>query len=572
VSTLGRIESVGVARAASYGPSAGLSRSRAAVSGGIHDEFAARGFLEPLPILSAPQCRSFLRAARRAWRTPPADWGKGHAVTSRAFYEIACHPAIVETVVALLGEDVMLWGASLQTRRGGKFHPWHSDIESCEPAAKTVSVWVSIEHTSRESAMMVVPGSHRLGVSIQEMRQRLGKPRDTTSGQDVVAWAKELGERDAELVALEMEPGEALFFDGRLWHGSRNESPRTRHALLLQYATPDTPIRIPDFNHLDWPFRRLEQPRPACIMIHGSDRSGGGGVNRMVPPPLDGEAGPRLQLSGGRVHALRTPLEPDPNEPWKAYPIFRGATADLRDLTAHASTLKHKQCPHPPHRHVEEEILLVLSGEVDVILPDTAPSRGGNDRHRLRAGEFVYYPSNFSHTLETISPEPANYLMFKWQTDGVEPAAGALTFERFDALDRSGEPAGEGFRPRRLLMGPTQQLRKLECHVSTMTPGAGYEPHIDAYDVAIVVLEGEVETLGQRAAANDVIFYPAGSSHGMRNVSGASARYLVIEYHGSRSGMPNALAKPVSLWTKVRDPQRWKRKLKHISERLRGEL
>jgi quercetin dioxygenase-like cupin family protein len=358
------------------------------------------------------------------------------------------------------------------------------------PDAKTVSVWISIEHTSADSAMMVIPGSHALGVSIQEMRQRLRKEREKTDGEEVVAWAKQLGGAEAELVAMEMSPGEALFFDGRLWHGSRNQSTRTRHALLLQYATPDTPIRIPDFDHLDWPFRQLEHPRPACIMIHGSDKMGGD-VNRMVSPPVDGEAGPRLQLANGRVHSLRTPLAPDPHEGWKAYPIFRGTTADLRDLTAHASVLKHKQCPHPPHRHIEEEILIVLAGEVDVILPDTAPSRGGNDRHRLRAGEFVYYPSNFSHTLETVSTEPANYLMFKWQTDGVEPAAGALAFGRFNALDRPGESPQQGFRPRRLLMGATQHLHKLECHVSTMTPGAGYEPHVDAYDVAIIVLEGE---------------------------------------------------------------------------------
>ena len=573
MSSIGRIDSRRPAGLDSYAAPSSLQAAARSSIGGIREEFAEKGFLDPLPILTAAQCRQFLRAARRAWRTPPLDWSKGHAVTSRAFYEIAAHPAIVETVVALLGEDVMLWGASLQRRTAGKLHPWHSDIESCHPDGKTVAAWISIEHTSRESAMMVIPGSHRLGVSIQEVRHRLGKDRAKTSGEDVLAWAKERcdGEADAaaELLALEMSPGEALFFDGRLWHGSRNESTRTRHALLLQYATPDTPIRIPDFNHLDWPFRQLQQPRPACIMINGRDNTGGN-VNRMVSPPLDGENGPRLQL-GSRVHDLKVPLAPDPDEGWKAYPIFRGATADLRDITAHASVLKHKQCPHPPHRHIEEEILIVLAGEVDVILPDTT-ARGGNDRHRLRAGQFVYYPSNFSHTLETISSEPANYLMFKWQTDGAEPRGGALEFGQFDALDRSIHPGGEGFRLQRLLMGPSEHLRKLECHVSTLASGAGYEPHVDAYDVAIVVLEGEVETLGQRAAAHGVIFYPAGSSHGMRNPTSSPARYLVIEFHGSRSAMPNALPNPPSLWVKLRDPQRWKRKLRHILKRLRGEI
>jgi quercetin dioxygenase-like cupin family protein len=530
---------------------------------GIREEFSDRGLLGPLPILNALECRRFLAAARQTWRTPPLDWSKGHAVTSRAFYEIAAHPAIVETVVALLGEDVMLWGASLQTRAAGKTHPWHSDIESCHPQGKTVSVWISIEHTSAESALLVIPHSHQLGVSIQEMRHRVGKQRDQTSGDDVLAWARQREPR-SELLAMEMLPGDALFFDGRLWHGSRNQSPRTRRALLLQYATPDTPIRIPDFNHLDWPFRQLDQPRPACIMIHGSDKAG---VNRMVCAPLLGETGPKLQL-GSRIHALKVPLEPDASAGWKPYPIFRGATADLHDITCHASVLKSRECPHPPHRHIEEEILIVLAGEVDVILPDTADA-SGNDRHRLQRGQFVYYPANFAHTIETVSAEPSNYLMFKWQTDAGE-AGPPLAFGRFDALDRSNDPMAEGFRPRRVFMGPTQHLRKLECHVSTMSAGAGYEPHVDAYDVAIIVLEGEVETLGQRAAAHSVIFYPAGASHGMRNAGPPPARYLVIEFHGSRSAMSSALPNPPSLLTKLRDPQRWKRKLRGLYRRFRG--
>jgi uncharacterized cupin superfamily protein len=215
----------------------------------------------------------------------------------------------------------------------------------------------------------------------------------------------------------------------------------------------------------------------------------------------------------------------------------------------------------------------VLEGEVDVILPDTADARGGNDRHRLKRGQFVYYPSNFAHTLETVSEQPANYMMFKWDTDSREPggAAAAMKFGRFDALDSTQHPeVGAGFRLGHLLDGPTECLRKLQAHVSTLLPGAGYPPHVDAYDVAIIVLEGEVETLGQRVAPHGVIFYAAGESHGLRNPGSTPARYLVLEFHGSRTAMKHALPNPPSLFTKVTDPQRWKRKLQQFARRLRG--
>jgi mannose-6-phosphate isomerase-like protein (cupin superfamily) len=188
----------------------------------------------------------------------------------------------------------------------------------------------------------------------------------------------------------------------------------------------------------------------------------------------------------------------------------------------------------------------------------------------LRAGQLVYYPANFAHTLETVSAEPANYLMFRWQTDSVAPDS-TLRFGQFEVFSpaQRGE-VDDGFKTRRLFEGPTGQLGRLQCHASTLTSGAGYEPHVDAYDVAIVVLEGEVETIGERVGPHGVIFYPSGEPHGLRNPGEAIARYVVFEFQGSRSALTAALPKPPpSLLTKLRDPRRWKRKLKYLLGRIR---
>jgi hypothetical protein len=42
-----------------------------------------------------------------------------------------------------------------------------------------------------------------------------------------------------------------------------------------------------------------------------------------------------------------------------------------------------------------------------------------------------------------------------------------------------------------------------------------------------------VETLGEEAGPNSVVFYAAGEKHGMRNVGDVPARYLVFEFHAS---------------------------------------
>lgn len=265
----------------------------------------------------------------------------------------------------------------------------------------------------------------------------------------------------------------------------------------------------------------------------------------------------------GRAYPLRIPL-PAEEKGWKPYPIFSGSTPNLESLSCHVSVLTQGHCPHPPHKHREEEILLLLTGEVDLTLPG-APARTGAGRTRLRPGQFVYYPADFAHTLTTASAEPANYLMFKWH-NGVAAATKPLAFDRFDAADTlENSEIPQGFRWHLVFEGPTAWLRKLQCHVSTLTPGAGYESHIDAHDVAIVVLEGEVATLNERARPHSVIFYPAGEPHGMYNSGSSTAKYIVFEFHGDQLAAEDAFRRRVlNLLAKVRDPDRWKRKLRRL--------
>lgn len=241
-----------------------------------------------------------------------------------------------------------------------------------------------------------------------------------------------------------------------------------------------------------------------------------------------------------RIYSLRIPLLPDEAKGWKPYPLFEGYTANLQSLSCHVSVLTKDHCPHPPHKHTHEEILLLLSGEVDLILPDAR-----DVRQRLKSGEFVYYPTNFAHTIQTVSEDPANYLMLRWCADPTGIGS-QISFGRFCAFS-PGEPSGleDAFRTHLVFEGPTAYLRKFHCHTSTLAPGAGYDPHSDAYDVAIIILEGEVETLGERLGPHSAIFYLAGEPHGMRNPGEATAKYIVFEFHGSATALFGVRAKEV---------------------------
>ena len=84
----------------------------------------------------------------------------------------------------------------------------------------------------------------------------------------------------------------------------------------------------------------------------------------------------------------------------------------------------------------------------------------------------------------------------------------------------------------------TPSLSRFASHVTVLQPGAGYEPHADPYDVAILLLEGEVETLDRRVGAPTFIYYGAGELHGLRNVGTSPARYLVFELQAGNPAQP----------------------------------
>jgi len=496
--------------------------------------FNERGYLEPIQTFSRAECRRLLSALQRH-PSAAAYWEKGWATVAPAFYALATHERILDLVTALLGDDVLLWGASLQTRTPRAVHPWHTDIESSDPRSETASVWIGLAHTNVGSSLKVVPFSHRFGAPLQQVMQEHGSDRGAVTDADVRRWARELDSR-SDVISLDSTDGQAVVFDGRLWHGSENLNRRgTRHAVLLQYATPRTRIRIPNLQRLAWPFELQEVPKAPCLVVSGRAPIT---PNLVVPGPVAAESGTLALRS--RVHRLHLPLEQDPSVGWKPHPLFKGATADVRMIGCHASVLDPGRQPHPPHRHEDEEVLIILDGEADLLLQDSADA-AEIQRHRVRRGTVAYYPAQFAHTIENASERPVTYLMFKWVGDERD-GDGVLPLQLVDGATRANEllERGEGdLETAALWDGGTRYLRHFHAHVSALRPGGGYEPHADAYDVGVVVLDGEIETLRERLGRNDVAFYVAGELHGIRNAGAEPALYLVLEFHGAHSAIPS---------------------------------
>lgn len=479
-----------------------------------------KGYLGPIALLTPADCREVAAHLRRS-DLEPGGWEKARAAQDRFLFDLATRPRILELVTTALGPDVVLWGATAVVRAPAEAHPWHSDIESCGPEGGFVSVWIGIENTSRESSLQLIAKSHLLGASVQELRARHGIAREDATPAALLELVRD-EIPDAELVEPDMSDGDAIVFDGRLWHGTDNRRRRgARTALLLQYAAAARAVRIPDWDELDWPFRIRAEPLPPVLAVSGST---GDSPNHVVPPPV-GWSG-RIRSV---VHGFDLSLADGRSERWQPFPAFHGETPIAEEISCHASVLDGGHSPHPPHTHVEEEILVVLHGEVELVVAadeaDPSPRR-----ERLLPPSLVYYPAWQWHTIRNPGTSPVAYLMLKWR--GRELANGHRLETEVVRVGELGVDAHEGLATQVLLEGPTGCLDTLHSHLSVLPPGAGYEPHVDAHDVAIVLLDGELETLGRRVRPPSIVFSSAGEPHGLRNPGTTPARYLVVELHG----------------------------------------
>ena len=119
-------------------------------------------------------------------------------------------------------------------------------------------------------------------------------------------------------------------------------------------------------------------------------------------------------------HDISLPLDDPGPGGWHPYQQFGEATPSLSFMGCHYSSLGKAHSPHPPHSHIEEELLVILSGEAELVIADDAADPGPRIEP-VTTGQFVYYPAWQHHTIRNTSDSAIAYLMFKW-TNSTAPA------------------------------------------------------------------------------------------------------------------------------------------------------
>ena len=118
----------------------------------------------------------------------------------------------------------------------------------------------------------------------------------------------------------------------------------------------------------------------------------------------------------------------------------------LGEIACHVSVLSAGCTPHAPHKHVEEEVLLILDGGAELVIP-SGPDDSAPRIEPVQPGSFVYYPAFQLHTLRNPTQSPVTYLMFKWRS-GVADMGEPLPARIFE-YERAGlPPAARPMQPK----------------------------------------------------------------------------------------------------------------------------
>ena len=115
----------------------------------------------------------------------------------------------------------------------------------------------------------------------------------------------------------------------------------------------------------------------------------------------------QLPLLGSAAFDWKTVAD-KPTEVGSVRSFFKDRTATLEQLEVHVTTLNPGKSPHPPHRHPNEEMIIVREGTVEALV--------NGEWKRIGPDPVIFFASNQLHGLRNVGSEQAVYHVINWKT------------------------------------------------------------------------------------------------------------------------------------------------------------
>jgi len=87
--------------------------------------------------------------------------------------------------------------------------------------------------------------------------------------------------------------------------------------------------------------------------------------------------------------------------------FFNKATSQLAQFEMHTTALNKDSVSHAPHTHVQEEIIMILRGNVEMFIDGKL--------YKGAAGDLYFLSANVPHALKNIGKEQCEYFAFQWR-------------------------------------------------------------------------------------------------------------------------------------------------------------
>ena len=97
-----------------------------------------------------------------------------------------------------------------------------------------------------------------------------------------------------------------------------------------------------------------------------------------------------------------------PNDFGSQRQIMRSPTATLDELEMHVTTLLPGKNSHEPHRHANEELVIIREGTLETFANNTWKTVG--------PGSVIFNASNELHGVRNVSQAPVTYHVINWKS------------------------------------------------------------------------------------------------------------------------------------------------------------
>lgn len=209
--------------------------------------------------------------------------------------------------------------------------------------------------------------------------------------------------------------------------------------------------------------------------------------------------------------------------------VANNPTPTLAVFECHITTLNPGKASHAPHRHPQEELIIVKEGTLEVHI--------NGQTQRAGAGSIFFYISNDAHAVTNVGDTRATYWVINLATTVTHDASkfnakptrpsGVFDWTKLDV-----QPTKVGER-REVLKGSTVTMESLSCHVTSLKAGeAPHAAHRHPDEEILLIKEGALDITinGQthRADTGAVVLLASNDMHGFRNAGDTQATYYVI--------------------------------------------